>query len=158
MVEADRTRKHMLGLRPQDHVHVGAWQGAYDPAFTEDVYGEVLRRAEVVLASGRSVVVDASFRSREMRSAARGLARRLRVPFRFVECAAPPAVCRARLATRPDGASDATAAIFDDFCARFEPAHDLSAEERLVVDTGGPPGVALAAVRGWVPVAGAGGS
>lgn len=63
VIDADRTRKQMLGLRATAPVHDDAWQGAYDPAFTEEVYAEVLRRAAVVLASGRSVIVEASFRS-----------------------------------------------------------------------------------------------
>jgi aminoglycoside phosphotransferase family enzyme/predicted kinase len=149
VVDADRTRKHMLGVEPTFHVEEGAWRGAYDPEFTERVYAEVLRRAAVVLASGRTVVVDASFRSREMRRRARELAAAHGVPFRFVECRVAPDVCRQRLERREreSGVSDARLPIFEDFCARFEPPDELSADERLVLDTGQPLDTSLAILR-----------
>src|SRR5262249_6300397 len=112
-----------------------AWKNAYDPAFTEQVYAEVLRRARVVLESGRPVVVDASFRSEAQRMAARDLARALGVQLPVVECRASPDGCRARLVAREteSGTSDGRLAIFDDFRARFEPMSELP--HRLVVDT-----------------------
>lgn len=138
VIDADRTRKAMLGLDPTKPVHAGAFVGAYDPRFTERVYEEVLRRARVVVASGRPVVVDASFRSRAARAAARAVAVLENVPFTFVECVAPPEVCRARLrerATRRDVVSDGRLDVFDDFVARFEPVIELSRAEHVVVDT-----------------------
>ena len=140
VVDADRTRKSMLGVHATKRIEEGAWRGAYDPHFTEDVYAEVLRRADVVLASGRPVVLDASFRSPAMRRAARVLAVRHDVPFRLVECHAPVEVCRARLEERARGTSvsDGRLAIFDDFCARFEAMTELRADEHLVLDTTRP--------------------
>jgi uncharacterized protein len=143
IVDADRTRKFMAGARPTDPLHTGAWQGAYDPGFTDQVYAEVLRRAEVVLGSGRPVIVDASFRSRAFRRQAKALADRLGVPFRFVECRADPELCRARLQARAatSSVSDGRLEIFDDFVASYEPvsaADGLASDELLVLDTGQP--------------------
>jgi predicted kinase len=110
---------------------------AYDPAFTERVYGEVLRRAEVVLASGRPVILDASFRSEAMRRDARGLAARLGLPFKLVECRASASVCRARLEQRAKGrsVSDGRLDVFDEFVARFEAMSELPPSEHFLVDT-----------------------
>jgi aminoglycoside phosphotransferase family enzyme/predicted kinase len=149
VIEADRVRKSLLGAEAEQRFADAAWQGAYDPVVTERVYAEVLRRAEVVLASGRPVVVDASFRAGAMRVAARGLAGRAGVPFRFVECRASAAVCRARLearALRPT-VSDGRLEIFDAFKARFEPAAELWPEEHVVLDTERPLPESLAALR-----------
>ncbi len=153
VVEADRTRKQMLGVDPELRVADPAWQGAYDPAFTERVYAEVLRRADAVLASGRPVVVDASFRSAAQRSAARALARARGVEIRFVECEASLDVCRARPARRETepGVSDGRAAIFDDFVARFEPLAEVAPREHVKVGTEGGVETALARVREIVP-------
>jgi hypothetical protein len=149
VVEADRTRKHLLGVAPTQRVYDGAWQGAYDPAFTERAYAEVLRRAAVVLDSGRPVVLDASFRTAAMRRAARELARARGVPFVFVECRAPREVCRARLAqrAREEGVSDGRLEVFDAFVARWEPVTELPAGEHVVIDTTAPLEVNLAALR-----------
>jgi predicted kinase len=152
VVEADRTRKHMLGVEATAPVTAGAWSGAYDPAFTERVYAEVLRRANVVLASGRPVIVDASFRSAAMRRAARELAVAHGVPFRFIECRVPREVALGRLSEREKArsVSDGRTAIFDDFCARYEPPDELSPEERLTIDTSARPDETADAARRFV--------
>ncbi len=152
VVEADRTRKSMLGVAPTTPLAHAAWQGAYDPQVTRSVYAEVLRRAGLVLSSGRPVVVDASFRSRAARQAVRELAVAHGVPFRFVECRADPAVCRARLARRERGesVSDGRLAVFDAFLASFEPVVELVRDEHVVLDTSRPVDEAMARVRACV--------
>ncbi|MCA9710558.1 MAG: AAA family ATPase [Myxococcales bacterium] len=149
VVEADRTRKQMLGVKVTRPVHEGSWQGAYDPAFTEEVYAEVFRRARVVVESGRPVLVDASFRGRALRGRARALAQDLGVPFRMIECRVDPELARARLRERATQASvsDGRLEIFDDFVARWEPVQELPPAEHLVVDTSRPIAQSLAEVR-----------
>jgi aminoglycoside phosphotransferase family enzyme/predicted kinase len=142
IVDADRTRKFMLGRPPTKHLPAEAWQGAYDPAFTRRVYDEVLRRAGVVLASGRPVIIDASFRAAESRMAARALASTYNVPLRVLECVAPMDICRERLAQRAAFASvsDARPELLDAFTAGFEPIVELPEPEHLKVDTSGSGG------------------
>lgn len=154
IVDSDRTRKHLLGKAPFESARAGAWQGAYDPGFTDRVYREVLRRADRVLASGRPVLLDASFRSEDMRRSARELARAHGVAFRFVECRASPAVCRARLEERARGRSisDAGPEIFDAFLARYEPPDELPAAERVIVDTSNGIEAAVAEARVRLPL------
>lgn len=137
VVESDRTRKALLGVTPLEPVHDAPWGGAYAPEMTERVYTEVLRRGERVLASGRPVVLDASFRSRSMRASARELAERHGVPFFFVEARAPRAVCLERLGRRAEApsVSDGRREIFDDFARRWEPVSELAASQHIVIDT-----------------------
>jgi aminoglycoside phosphotransferase family enzyme/predicted kinase len=152
VVDADRTRKRMIGVAPETPVHDPSWKGAYDPSFTAEVYEEVRRRAGVVLASGRPVVVDASLRSVSDRRAMRDLATRHGVPIRFVECRADLELCRARLLRREreSGVSDGRVGIFDDFCARFEPMVELPPREHLVVHTSNPLAQTLLELRAHV--------
>jgi uncharacterized protein len=149
VVEADRTRKQLLGVAPTKKLFEGSWQGAYDPGFTEKVYEEVLRRASQVLASGRPVVLDASFRSTSMRRAARELAERFKAPFRFVECQVDQEICRSRLRARrlEREVSDGRLEIFDDFCKSYQPVTELSPDEHIAVDTGQPLSAALEALQ-----------
>lgn len=154
IVEADRVRKQMLGLAARARVDEGAWSGAYDPAFTDEVYREVLRRARVVLASGRPVIVDASFRSRSLRAAAREAALAVGARFSFVECRVPYELCRERLAARDrdvSRVSDGRSEIFDAFVARYEPVDELAADEHVVVDTRGALAPAFAEALGAIP-------
>jgi len=152
VVDADRTRKQMLGVRATQPVHDGSWSGAYDPKFTEEVYAEVFRRAGVVLDSGRSVLVDASFRSRALRRRARALATDHGVPFRMVECRIDHATAKARLRERAKHASvsDGRLEIFDDFVAKWETIDELGPDEHVVLDTAAPVEHTVAELRAVV--------
>ncbi len=140
VIETDRTRKSVLGVNALRPLHEPAWSGAYSADFSDRVYDELFRRAGAVLASGRPVVLDASFRSAPLRRRARDLAKAHGVPFRFIECRATPEVCRERLVEREGQptVSDGRLAIFDEFCARYEPVVELEADEHLVLDTTKP--------------------
>ena len=153
VVEADRTRKGMLGveaLRPLDDP---AWAGAYDPA----VQRSRLRRA--LSPGGGGPRVGAPGRDRRVLplggAPARGSGPRESrgVPFRFVECRTTPEVCKERLVARARqrGVSDGRLAIFDAFRARYEPVTELGSDEHVVLDTSGAPDRALARVRDVVP-------
>ena len=141
VVGSDRTRKHLLGFEATDSAASGAWAGAYDPEFSQQVYDEVLRRAGVVLDSNRAVIIDASFRSRAMRAAARELATRHGVPFLMVECKPDVEMCRRRLREREQESgqiSDARVGLLDEFVRQFEPIEELPAEQHVMIDTARP--------------------
>ena len=139
-IDTDHTRKNLLGVAPTQRVEVAAWSGAYSPASSREVYAEVFRRAEAVLSSGRTVILDASFHSRSGRQEARRLAARHRLPFLFVECRATPRLCRQRLhqRSRQQSVSDGRLEIFDDFLAGWQPVRELPAGEHLILDTSRP--------------------
>ena len=154
VLDTDTTRKSLLGVAPTQPMHEGAWQGAYAPERTDAVYAEVLRRADRVVASERPVVLDASFRSRAARAAARALAQKYGVPFFFVETQAPRALCRDRLRqrARSSSVSDGRLEIFDDFIAQWEPVTEISPSEHIVVDTTKSPGAVHEQLERRLPV------
>ena len=116
---------------------------------TSAVYAELLRRAEIVLRSGRPVVLDASFRAREQRGAARALAQRLGFDFLFVECVAPEAILRERLAlrARDRSVSDGRLDVFEAFARSYEPVDELDARQHVLVDTSGTLAQSLARIE-----------
>ncbi|HVU04977.1 MAG TPA: AAA family ATPase [Polyangiaceae bacterium] len=140
VVEADRVRKELAGVPATTPLGGGAWSGAYASEETARVYAELVRRAGFVLESGRPVVLDASFRSPELRALAVELARRHAAPFYFVECRADLDECRRRLRLRSRGpsVSDGRLEIFDAFVAAYRPADELPAGARLLLDTALP--------------------
>jgi len=137
VLEADRTRKQLAGLDPHTPWRDAAFSGHYGSEQTHAVYAELLRRAEVILRSGRSAIIDASFRERAQREAAGARAAALGCEFVFVECFAPLEVCRQRLAKRAQGpsTSDGRADIFDDFVRSYEPVTELADSEHVRVDS-----------------------
>ncbi len=141
VLSSDRMRKHRMGSAPSESLRSEPWSGAYSPSATEAVYGEIWSAAETVVASGRAVVIDASFRSAAARAAARELAKRHEVPFTMVECVAPRDLLLERLTKREArGAheSDARTDLLDEFEARFERIHELPTAEHIRIDTSTP--------------------
>jgi len=141
VISSDRTRKRLAGRKPTDSVQSEAWSGAYSLNATEAVYDELWRLADIVLSSGRPIVLDASFRTAATRDAARRLAKRHGVPFFLVECSAPRELIVERLARREGLAaheSDARADLLDEFERRFERVDELPSTEHLRLDTSRP--------------------
>jgi aminoglycoside phosphotransferase family enzyme/predicted kinase len=142
VVSADRVRKALAGVAALER----APADAYTPAFSRRTFDELFRRAGVVLESGRSVVLDATFRARDLRLRARDLARAHGGRFLFVETTCDDATLRERLRRRAAGpsVSDAGEALLEQVRAAFEPVTELDPEEHVRVDTAGP---AAAAAR-----------
>jgi aminoglycoside phosphotransferase family enzyme/predicted kinase len=150
VIDSDRTRKSLAGIPPTKQ----ASSDAYSGAFSRRTYDELLRRADVVLGSGRGVILDASFRSRDLRLRTRELAIRHRRPFRFVEAVCDDATLRARLRARAaTGASvsDATEGLLDRFRREFQPVAELPAAEHVSVNTTLPVSAQVEALRSTLP-------
>ena len=138
VLSSDRTRKRLMGRDPTESMRSAPWSGAYSPSMTEAVYDEIWRVADVVLSSGRPVVIDASFRTSRLRGAAHRLANQHGAPFVLVECSAAPELIRERLSIRERGGaheSDARIDVLDEFEQRFERIDELPSSEHVRLDT-----------------------
>lgn len=96
VVVADRVREALLAPLGEAVAHEIGWTRE----FGERVYDAVFDRADAVLASGRSVVIDACFPRQAQRRAAAALAERHGARFVFVHCDPAPAEIEARLSKR----------------------------------------------------------
>lgn len=150
VVQADATRKHLAGLPKEEFAGAAPQEGIYTPGFDLRVQEEMLRRAEAVLASGRPVILDATFRSRHFRGRARDLAKKLGASFLFLECRCPEEVARARLRGRTGGVSDAREDLYESFARRFEPPTELPPGEHMILNTTLPLSELLAKVPAHV--------
>jgi aminoglycoside phosphotransferase family enzyme/predicted kinase len=146
VVDSDRTRKSLVGIPPT----TPASAEAYSEEFTRHTYDELFRRADVVLHSGRGVILDASFRNRDLRLQARDLAIRHGRPFRFVEAICDDVTLRARLRARAAtrvSVSDATEELLDRFRRQFEAVTELPPDEHVAVTTTLPAAAQVETVR-----------
>jgi aminoglycoside phosphotransferase family enzyme/predicted kinase len=66
---SDTVRKHLAGLAPETPVLAPYRKGLYDTEMSRATYQELLKRAECELVAGRSVIIDAGFRSATERAA-----------------------------------------------------------------------------------------
>ncbi len=123
LLRSDEIRKDLAGMAYDEHAFVDAGTGIYSPEFTDRVYREMLREAELLLARGESVVLDGSWSSDARRQWARDLAGRLSATISEIHCSAPLAVAKERIARRMaslHNPSDATPEIADHLAAHFD--------------------------------------
>jgi aminoglycoside phosphotransferase family enzyme/predicted kinase len=85
--------------------------GLYSSEMTEAVYAAMLRRARLLLASGRSVILDGTWRDPQQRARAKLMAREESCPTVELRCTVPVEEAMARIAGRGPTTSDATPAI-----------------------------------------------
>jgi len=138
LLRSDELRRELTGRglaeRREEHFN----QGTYSAEITRRTYDLLLDRAAAALASGRTVIADASFARREERDRFRRTAREIGVPFQilFMECDEETAL--ARLDRRQSIGTDPSEGRRELYCpqsALFEsPAGDA---EVIRVDTGG---------------------
>jgi uncharacterized protein len=140
-ISSDRVRKSLAGIAP---TQPGSAE-IYGERSTALTLATMLSAAEDVLASGRPVILDATFRSPAWRGAFRELAKKHRAPFLFVEARCNEAQLRERLRGRETASSvsDARETHLEMIAALFEPPIELPASECFVVHTDQPIAPAL---------------
>ncbi|HEX7384929.1 MAG TPA: AAA family ATPase, partial [Burkholderiaceae bacterium] len=136
-LRSDVERKRLFGLAALDD----SGGAIYAADATERTYARLAALAREALAAGLRVIVDAAFLRRAERDAFAALARECGVPFAILDCRAPLALLRERVAARHarrDDASEADLAVLERLAVAAEP---LAADEQaaaLAVDTSRP--------------------
>jgi aminoglycoside phosphotransferase family enzyme len=100
VVRSDEARKKLAGILPGEHRYEDYEKGIYSEEFTNKTYNELLKEASEVLGEGRSIILDASYKSRAERERATAQAREKGARFFIVECVCEEEVVRARLKKR----------------------------------------------------------
>ncbi len=98
-VSSDVERKRLAGFEPTARP-VDAGVDVYTPGMDRRTYQRLIERAREELSAGRSVVLDATFRSAAGRREALRVAEEAGAPALVVECTLPAAVVRRRIEDR----------------------------------------------------------
>lgn len=138
---SDPVRKRLAGIQPDTPVPETYAAGLYDRQTSDAVYAELLRLAEAELASGRSVLLDASFMRRTDRSRCALLAKRCSAAFVILHVTCGDAENRRRLTERSRSGrsvSDGRVELLDSQRQAFEPPGE---EEGVLIPvvSAGPP-------------------
>ena len=112
-LRADVERKRIHGLDPASSQPARVGEDLYSADATDRTYAHLAAMAATLLASGWSVVVDATFLERHRRDAFREVATAASAQFGIVTCAASPTELRSRIAARRHDVSDADAAVLE---------------------------------------------
>lgn len=144
MLSSDRLRKELAGVGENASMSAAYGQGHYTPEWTERTYVEMLRRAELLLSMGESVVLDATWSQEKWRRGARDLAQHTSSDIHELRCELPTELVFQRITGRV-GISDANSEIAGEVGRRFaawpesasidtrlDPAQNLMAARRVV--------------------------
>jgi predicted kinase len=115
--------------------------GVYSEQSRDQVYDEMLRRAEAFLAADRPIVFDGTFIEKRQRRPFIDLARETKRRLLVVECSAPDEVIRRRQQRREGEAWSTSEGRWEVYLAqkqRLEPADEVPADERVSIDTTRP--------------------
>jgi aminoglycoside phosphotransferase family enzyme/predicted kinase len=115
--------------------------GVYSEQARDQIYDQMLSRAEAFLATDRPIVLDGTFIEKRQRRPFIDLARKTRRRLLVVECSAPDAVIRLRQQRRQGEAWSTSEARWEVYLAhkqRLEPADEVSVDERVAIDTTRP--------------------
>ncbi|MFO8113314.1 MAG: AAA family ATPase [Desulfosalsimonadaceae bacterium] len=137
VLRSDMIRKQNFASPDADLSNTAFERGIYSKGMTALTYGRLLLLAQDHIEKGSSVVLDATFGARHFRREVLRLAEDMDASIFFVECIAPEAVLKKRLAARKSGSllSDARISHFDAFCQSFEPLDEIHPDQHIVVDT-----------------------
>jgi predicted kinase len=143
VLSSDRTRKHLTGMRHDDHSagHEETGTGLYSQARKDAVYAALLERAEAAVDSGRDVLLDASFARSELRDSVRSWAHARGIPARLVHVTCHAVVALERLAERERSGhdpSDAGPELLQWSLDHFESPEEWPSHERITIATDDP--------------------
>ena len=130
----DVIRKDLAAVAHDDHRPSALETGLYTPEMTSRVYDELLHQADVLLTSGESVILDASWSSADHRRLAGRMADRHGAELIQIDCCLNPEETHRRIARRTDQGtdpSDATVTVAEALAIRRDPwpeAHAVSTE------------------------------
>jgi aminoglycoside phosphotransferase family enzyme/predicted kinase len=153
VISSDATRKSLAGLDPETAGGSRLGPESYDARATARTYREMLHRAELVLRSGREVILDGTFRTPRLRLAARALAARHGRRFLFLAVDADDETLLARLRAREGAAgviSDARASLLPWFRSQYQPPTELGADELVPIDGRVPPDAIVAGIEAGI--------
>lgn len=138
VISSDRVRKHLAGLAPTERGDAEPEVGIYTAEQTEAVYAGLLERARPVLASGRPVVLDATYSRASRRAAVRAHAEALGVAALLLDVHCAESTTLARIEARlrdPQRISDAGIEVYRRRKEAFESPSEWPSATRIPVDT-----------------------
>jgi aminoglycoside phosphotransferase family enzyme/predicted kinase len=152
-VRADVERKRGGGMSPLDRSGAQLGSALYRPAMTAATYARLRHHAAVALEAGFHVILDATFLSREQRSAARRLADRCGCRFVILDFDVDADLLRQRVRQRAARGGDPSDADESVLALQMRTAQPLQADELAAVF---PCGVAASAPDAsgadWTPL------
>lgn len=134
-IRSDVLRKELAGIPEMQRDKSGFGDGIYSEDYFEKTYKLLLEKGRLLLESGESVILDASFKKKSYRTEARYIAEDMGADFLLIECVCPEEETRRRLDSRNTDVSDGRWEIYKEQKADFEAVDELNEDEHLILAT-----------------------
>jgi len=128
-IRSDVERKRLFGLAPTERSEKRLAESIYTKEISRKTFQRLESLAKIVLDAGYSVIVDATFLSRQSREPFEVLAVSLNVPFRIINTLASNSTIRKRLVQREKQGGDASEAGLEVMLAQSEVVEEFSDKE-----------------------------
>ncbi len=145
-IRSDVERKRLFGLQPEQRSQPTDEAELYSRDMTRRTFERLEHLAASTVRAGFAVIIDATFLHRVARERFHRLADDLQVPFVIVDCTAPDATLRQRLAAREQhgqDASEAGIAVMEQQRTHAQPLTPAEQACRLPVNDSGVPAADL---------------
>lgn len=142
IIRTDVLRKELLNIKPTDRHHEDFGQGIYSDDISRLTYDKAYEMAQLEIESGKSVIIDASFKRRSERQKAVQMAQRHNIPFYIIECTCRDEIVKMRLDKRVQkktNASDGRWEIFQEQKNDFDEINEIAAGNYFKIDTSEDP-------------------
>ena len=142
ILQTDVLRKELLGIVPTERHYEAFGAGIYSPEMSRKTYEEAHRQALSHLRSGRSVIIDASYKKSAERKEAIRTAQEAGADVFVVECTCPEEVVKERLDTRMSAPGEASDGRWDIYLAQkddFDPITEVAQDAHITVNTAQAP-------------------
>ncbi len=154
-IRSDVERKRLAGIAPHSSAASDIGDGIYSPDFDRRTYARLLEYAEIGVAAGFTMIIDATFLDGERRTPFFALARRLNAPCYIVSCVAPRSVLEERILARErsaDRTSDADLSVLTSQLCAIAPFTAAELDQLVTADTSTPQVVASVASAIRAPI------
>jgi aminoglycoside phosphotransferase family enzyme/predicted kinase len=140
VISSDINRKKLAGVSPEERRFEKFDAGIYSPQSTMSTYESLFLSAGEQLAGGQSLILDASFKKKEMRKKTIEIAEEYNADIFIVECVLDEAEARRRLDKRvlEGSVSDGRWEIFETQKRDFDKITEFPKRRHLVIDTYAP--------------------
>jgi len=137
VINSDVVRKKIFGMKTSESSDLPFEAGIYSKGASSLTYGKLLLLAQEEIEKGNSVILDATFSTRQRRIEAIRMAKDMDVNIIFVECVLSDELIKKRLVERETMASVSDARIhhFKHLKRGFEPMESLPDEMHIRVHT-----------------------
>lgn len=140
VIRTDVLRKEILDIRPEERRLEKFGEGIYSEEMSARTYGKAFEKAQSILAGGRSVIIDASFKRNDARLRAADVARETGSGFFAFQCECTSATVHERLDRRIKNSRDASDGrweLFEQQKRDYEKVSGLPGGRHILIDTCG---------------------